>query len=163
MTKGELADRILKLLGVNTRLSEADPVEVADTLINLEDWMLAQNAVGRRLGWVKAADTSNPDPSEEAGIPDWAIMGVVNQMALYMAPYFEKQPNPVIVRNAQVGVQTIVNRTVEVQDVQYPRRFPRGHNSAHPYGPHYFHPEDRVRTNNDFLTDEGDDPITTTQ
>lgn len=162
MTKGELADRILKLLGINARMSEANPTEVSDTLINLEDWMLSQNAVGRRLGWVQAADTSNPDPAEDAGIPDWAVMGVVNNMALYMSPYFDKPANPVIARNASIGMQTIVNRTVEVQDVQYPSRFPRGHNAAHPYGPHYFHPANRVRTNNDFLTDEGDDPITTT-
>lgn len=161
MTKGELANRILKLLGVNTRYSEADPTEIQDTLINLEDWMLANNAVGKRLGWVQASDISAPDPNEEAGIPDWANMGVVNSMALYMAPYFEKQPNPVIARMASEGMRTIINRTAEVQPVQYPSRFPRGQAQANPFGPQYYHPENRIVTSNDYLTDEGDDPVTT--
>lgn len=160
MTKGELADRILKLLGVNTRMSEANPTEVSDTLIYMEDWALANNAVGRRLGWVQAADTSNPDPSEDAGIPDWSVMGVTNSMAVYMAPYFDKQLSPAIIRNATIGMQIIVNRTVEVQPVQYPRRMPRG-SSGHPFGPKYFQHTDRIVTHQDYLTDEGDDPITT--
>ena len=161
MTKGDLANRILKLLGVNTRLSEADPTEVADTLIYLEDWMLANDAVGRRIGWIQAADTSNPDPAEDAGIPDWAVMGVTNSAALYMAPYFEKQPNPLLQKHAALGMQTITNKTVEIQTVQYPGRFPRGHANDNTYGPKYYHPENRIVTHQDYLTDEGDEPITT--
>ena len=160
MTKGELANRILKLIGVNTRFSEATPDEVQDTLVNLEDWMLANNAVGRRIGWIQSADTSKPDPDEDAGIPDWSVMGVTNSMALYVGPYFDKQPNPIIARNATIGMQTIVNKTVEYQPVQYPRRMPRG-SSTYPFGPKYYHPENRVVTHNDYLSDEGDDPITT--
>jgi len=57
-------------------------------------------------------------------------------------------------------MQTIVNRTVEYQPVRYPRRMPRGH-STYPFGPKYYHPENRVVTHNDYLSDEGDDPITT--
>lgn len=159
MTKGELANRILKLLGVNTRFSEADPQEVQDTLEYLEDWMLANNAVGRRIGWIQSDGT--PDPGQEAGIPDWATMGVTNSVALYVAPYFEKQPNPMIQRSAQLGMQTISNCTVEVQDVQYPRRMPRGQANGSPWDFKYYHPENRVVTKNDYLTDEGDDPVTT--
>jgi hypothetical protein len=159
MTKGELANRILKLIGVNTRFSEADPQEVQDTLYNLEDWMLAHNAIGRRLGWVKSDGT--PDPDEQSGLPDWAVMGVVNNVALYIAPYFEKQPNQMLQRNAQVGMQTILARTVEYQDVQYPVRFPRGYANGGPWGWKFYYPENRVVTGGDYLTDEGDDPVTT--
>jgi len=159
MTKGDLANRILKLIGVNTRFSEATPDEVQDTLYNLEDWMLANNAIGRRLGWVISDGT--PDPSEESGLPDWAIMGVTNSMALYVAPYFEKQPNPMIQRNAQIGMQTITARTIEIQGVQYPRRFPRGHANGSPFDWTFYHPENRIVTSNDYLTDEGDDTVTT--
>lgn len=160
MNKGDLADRILKLLGVNTRLSSASPEEIQDTLINLEDWMLSNNAVGRRLGWAQSADPTAPDPDEEAGIPDWSVMGVVNAAALYMCPYFGKDPHPILIRNAKDGMRTIITRTVEVQDVQYPRRFPRGHANGSPYGWKYWPQADRIRTFNDFLSDEGDDPIT---
>lgn len=158
MTKGDLANRILKLIGVNTRFSEATPGEVQDTLINLEDWMLANNAVGRRLGWVQSDGT--PDPAEESGVPEWAVMGIVNSVALYVSPYFEKQVNPIIAKNAAEGMRVIMNRTAEVQPVQYPTRFPRGHANGSPFGPKYWPQEDRIITSNDFLTDEGGDPIT---
>lgn len=158
MTKGELANRILKLIGVNSRTSAADQEEVSDTLLYMEDWMTANSSVGKRIGWVESGDS--PDPNEETGLPNWSVMGVSNKMAEYIAPYFDKQVHPSIVRNGAIGMQIITNRTVEVQDVQYPNRFPRGHANGSPFGQKFFHQEDRIKTFNDFLTDEGDEPIT---
>ena len=160
MTKAELASRILKAIGVNTRTSDADPIEVQDTLKMAEDWLLANNAVGRRLGYV--VSDGEPDPTEETGIPDWAIMGVTYSVAEMACTYFEKQYTPSMARLAATGMRTIVNRTVEIQSVQYPSRFPRGQGNNTTYGPKYYHPENRVVTHQDYLTDEGDDPVTTT-
>lgn len=157
MTKRELANRILTLLGVNTRTSSAGSQEINDTLMHLEDWMLANNAVGRRIGWV----TGTSDPDEDAGIPDWSVMGVVNSMAIYMAPYFDKMVHPSIVANAALGMQAIMNETIEVQEMQFPAGFPRGQAASQPWGPQYFYPENRVVTGGDYLTDEGDDPVVT--
>lgn len=158
MTKGELAQKILKLIGVNTRFSEATPEELQDILGYMEDWMMSHNAVGKRIGYNQADGTVDPD--DEAGIPDWSVMGVTNSVAMVVAPYFEKPIHPGIQMSARIGMQTIANRTVEVQPVQYPFRMPRGHAQGSPYSPKYYHPADRIRTNNDFLTDEGDEPIT---
>lgn len=157
MTKRDLANRILKLLGVNTRTSSASPEEIEDVLMYTEDWMLSNNAIGRRIGWVHS--NGEPDPDQDAGIPDWSVMGVANSMAIYIAPYFEKVANPQIMLNAAQGMQTIAAMTVEVQPVQYPNRFPRGQANQAPVGPRYYHPENRIVTGGDFLTDEGDDPI----
>lgn len=158
MTKGELAQKILKLIGVNTRFSEASPEEVQDVLGYMEDWMMAHNAVGKRIGYNQADGTANPD--DEAGIPDWSVMGVTYSVAMIVAPYFDKPIHPGIPQAATIGMQTIANRTVEVQEVQYPSRMPRGHAQGAPYAPTYYHPSEWIRTNNDFLTDEGDEPIT---
>lgn len=159
MTKRELASRVLRLLGVNTRFSEANPQEIEDTIKYMEDWMLSNDAVGRRIGWVVSGDEVNPD--EESGIPDWAVMGVTNSVAEMVAPYFNKPVHSSILKNAAIGMQTISSMTVELQPMQYPRGFPRGTGSSTPYGPKYFHPENRIVTGGDFLTDEGDEPITT--
>jgi len=158
MTKGDLAQKILKLLGVNTRFSEATPDEQQDVLGFMEDWMLSQNAVGKRIGYNQA--DGSVDPDDEAGIPDWAVMGVTYSVAEMVAPYFDKQVHPGIPRAAALGMQTIANRTVEVQPVQYPNRMPRGKAQGTPYAPKYYQPADRIITSNDFLTDEGDEPIT---
>lgn len=158
MTKGELAQRILKILGINTRTSEASPEEVEDMLLYIEDWMSANSAIGRRIGFYLA--TGVPDPDDEAGIPNWAVMGVTNSVAKMVAPYYGKPADPTIISNAAAGMQTISARTVEVQCVQYPRNMPRGTGNKTPYGPNYYRQEDRIRTFNDYLTDEGDEPIT---
>lgn len=158
MTKGELAQRILKMLGVNTRFSEASPEEVADVLRYTEDWMTANSAIGRRIGWAESPD-DDPDPDADTGIPNWAVMGVTGSVAAMCAPYFGKEASPSILRNAANGMRTITARTVEVQEVQYPGRMPKG-NHSNPYWNKYYNPADRIRTNNDFLSDEGDDPIT---
>lgn len=158
MTKGDLAQKILKLIGVNTRFSEADPGEVQDVLGYLEDWMMAHNAVGKRIGYNQADGTVNP--GDDAGIPDWSVMGVTNSVAMMIAPYFEKQIHPGIAQSAMIGMQTITNKTIEVQPVQYPGRMPIGSAQRGPFDQRYYHPVQRIRTHNDFLTDEGDEPIT---
>jgi hypothetical protein len=158
MTKGELASRVLKLIGVNSRFAEADPSETQDTLKYMEDWILANNAVGRRIGYI--VSDGEPQATEDSGIPGWAVMGVTNSVAMYVAPYFEKMIHPAIPRNASMGMQTIANRTAEAEPVQYPGRFPRGQGNHGLYGAKYYHPYERVITHNDFLSDENDTPVT---
>ena len=158
MTKGELAQRILKLMGVNTRFSDASPEEIEDVLNYTEDWMLSENAIGRRLGWNQADGA--PDPEDDSGLPDWAVLGVTGSVAAIVCSYFDKQVTQGIMLAKNSGMNTINARTIEVQEVQYPRNFPRGQGNTSPWGPKYWHYGDRIQTFNDFLTDEGDDPIT---
>lgn len=159
MTKAELANRILTAIGVNTRTSSATQDEVQDTLKMAEDWLLSNNAIGRRIGYI--VSDGEPDPNEETGLPDWAVLGVVYSVAEMVCSYFEKQYTQSMMRIAAQGMQTISNRTVELQDVQYPRRFPRGHANGSPFAPAFNYPVNRVVTHNDYLTDEGDSPVTT--
>jgi hypothetical protein len=158
LTKGQLAQRVLKILGVNTRFSEADPQEVQDVLEYLEDWMLSNNGIGRRLGYIQNSGT--PDPDESSGIPDWSVMGVTMSVAMMVAPYFGKQVPQEVAMSASAGMQTINSRTIEIKPVQYPNRMARGSGNRTTYGPKYYHPADRIETFNDFLADEGDDIIT---
>lgn len=159
MKKKTLAKRILTLMGINTRLSAASPEEIQDVLGHTNDWMMAQNGIGKRIGWVINGET--PDPEEDSGVPDWAVMGIVNSMAIYLAPYFEKAVHPSWISNASVGMQTISNKTVEIQQVQRPRYFPRGSVNSGPWGNRTYQQENRIVTDGDYFTDSGDDPITT--
>ena len=158
MTKGELAQRILRLLGVNTRFTEADPGEVQDTLRYLEDWMTSENGIGRRVGWLFA--DGEPDPGDDSGVPEFAVLAITNNAALVVAPYFEKQVHPSIIRSAALGMQTIMARTVEAQEVPYPHRMPRGHANGSPYSRTFYPKTEYIRTDNDFLSDDEDEPIT---
>lgn len=158
LTKGEVAQRILKLIGVNTRFSSASPEEIQDTLQYTEDWLLANNAIGRRLGYVQSSGI--PKPEEESGLPDWSIMGVTNSIASYIAPYFDKQPHPDVAVNAAIGMQTIADETVDIATIQYPNRMPLGQGNRTTYGQHYYRKTDRIATDGDFLEDDGSEIIT---
>lgn len=160
ITKAKLADRIHKAIGVNSRFTEASPDQVIDTLTTVNDWMNSENGIGRRLGWIETPDDEDPNPSEETGIPPWSITGVVYQCAVLVAGYFGKVAAPHVIRGAASGMLTIQARTVEYQPVQYPNTMPRGTGNKSPWGPNYYNYCDRIQTSNDFLTDEGDDPIT---
>jgi hypothetical protein len=158
MTKGELASRVLKLIGVNTRTSEADPEEVQDTIAYMEDWMLANAGIGKRIGYNAASGV--PSAEDDSGVPDWSVMGITNSVAIYIAPYFEKNVHPSIMANAAKGMMVIESKTVELLPVQYPSRMPRGQANSGPYGRKCYKPSTRIQTENDFLKDEGGEAIT---
>ena len=110
-TKGNLAGKIHKALGVNTRFVEASPEQVLDTLETLNDWMLANDGMGRRLGWASNGDApANPD--QESGIPSWADQGVVYSVAQLVAGYFEKTITQTMIVGASIGMQTIADNTI---------------------------------------------------
>lgn len=158
MTKGELAQRILRIIGVNTRFTEADPIEVQDTLKYLEDFMTSENGVGRRIGWLFAEN--EPKQEDDSGLPEFAVMGITNSVAVMIAPYFDKKVHPSIQTSAARGMQTIAARTIEIQNVNYPARMPRGHANGSPYSKTFYQKQEYIRTDNDFLTDDEDEPIT---
>lgn len=159
-TKGKLASKIHKALGVNTRFVEASPEQVLDTLDTLNDWMMSNNAIGRRLGWVSNGDAP-ADPKEESGIPDWSELGVTYSVAQLVAGYFEKPITPTIITGASNGMQTIVARTVANYRVPYPNRMPRGTGNNTLYGNKFYRQSDPIITFNDLLEDDSDSVITT--
>lgn len=159
LTKGAIAQRILKMIGLNSRFTDASPEQVEDVLNYLEDWMNASNGIGTRLGYIQSNE--NPDPGEESGIPNWAVMGVTNAVAIMVCPYFDRAVHPSIVTNAAAGMRAIEARTIEMAEVQYPNRMPVGTgNRASVFGAKFYQPTDRIRTAGDFLSDIGDDIIT---
>jgi hypothetical protein len=158
ITKGDLAGRILKIIGINTRFTEAEPEQVLDVVNYAQDWFLAQNAQGRRLGWVVAG--GNPNLDAESGIPDWSILGSTYSIAIMIAPYFDKALSPAIQAVAADGMQVIVSNTVANETVQYPTRMPMGQGNRTTYTNRWFRQQDRITTGGDFLQDEGEDIIT---
>jgi len=155
ITKVELANKILKILGLNSRFTDAAPEQVKDVIGYAQDWFLSQNAQGMRLGWVIGDNVE-----DETGIPDWSIMGSTYSIAVMIAPYFDKNLAPSIHEMAAQGMQTITTQTIAFQRVQYPNRMPRGTGNQTTYTNKYYRQADRITTNGDFLEDEGGSIIT---
>ena len=159
ITKGKLAERIHKALGVNTRFTEASPDQVIDTLQTVNDWMNSEGGIGRRLGWVETDQGEDPNPEEETGLSPWAVQGVVYSCAILVASYFDKQASQAIYTAASSGMQTILARTAFVKRVRYPNGMPMGAGNKSPYGPNFYDYCEPIQTSNDFLEDEGGDFI----
>ena len=158
ITKSTLANRILRLIGVNTRFVEAAPEQVIDVLHYVDDWMMANDGMGRRLGWPQNDD---PDPDTETNLPNWAVMGVTNSVAVYVCPYFEKQIHPSLMINSAIGMQTISDNTVSNSTIQFPNTMPLGQGNRTTYGQRYYRKDDRISTEGDFLEDDSDSIIIT--
>ena len=158
ITKGTLANRILRLIGVNTRFVEAAPEQVIDVLHYVDDWMMANDGMGRRLGWPQ---NDEPDPDTLTNLPNWAVMGVTNSVAVYVCPYFEKQIHPSLMINSAIGMQTISDNTVSNSIIQFPNTMPLGQGNRTTYGQRYYRKDDRISTEGDFLEDDSDSIIIT--
>jgi len=158
ITKGTLANRILRLIGVNTRFVEAAPEQVIDVLHYVDDWMMANDGMGRRLGWPQ---NDEPDPDTLTNLPNWAVMGVTNSVAVYVCPYFEKQIHPSLMINSAIGMQTISDNTVSNSTIQFPNTMPLGQGNRTTYGQRYYRKDDRISTEGDFLEDDSDSIIIT--
>ena len=160
ITKSDLAKRIHNALGLNSRFAAPSPEQAQDTLTSVNEWMLANNALGRRLGWTADSPGVAPKPEDETGLPDWALLGVVNSCAMLIAPYFDKQPSPIIMEMAAQGMNTIIQRTVMIKPQQYPDRMPKGQGNRTTYSNRWYQQTDPIETFNDFLEDDGGEVIT---
>lgn len=157
-TKGQIAELAAKQLGISTRTKEASPEEIQDIVDFMESWAASTNAIGMRVGYTFE---ENPKSTTESGIPNWAERGFWSSIAVEMCPYFGRQATAEMIKAQRSGLQTITNETVMVKEYQYPERMPTGSGDPYRvYGQRYYRNADRIRTDGDFLEDEGGDTIT---
>lgn len=157
-TKGQLAEMAARALGVSTRTKSASPEEIQDIIHFMESWAAATNAVGKRVGY---SFEDEPSADTESGIPNWAEQGFWASTAVLMCPYYNKQSSAELIKAQMQGMQTITNETVMVKEYQYPDRMPVGSGDPYRiYGHRRFPKTDPIRTDGDFLEDEGGDTIT---
>lgn len=80
---------------------------------------------------------------DESNIPSYANRGVLSSLAIELAPSFGKQISRELKVKAQSGMETIMNKAVQPEEVQMPSSLPVGSGNkpwrSSGYGQEYFH------------------------
>lgn len=117
---------------------EAD--EYRDTIFALNTWMADLEARGVDLGY-----TTVDSLSDAVTVPDGAIMGIVSNLALLIAPQFGAVPSNELYRKAKRGMNTIYKLGQTIVDSEYPCTLPRGSgNNPSPFWGDNFYREEEV-------------------
>lgn len=126
-TKEAVVLRALRRAGLasSAMLLAPEPESTADGLQDLEDMMAEWEGDGVVTSY-RYTGSPQPQPSEESGLPDWAIAPVANNLAIRMMIDNQRPVAEEIKLLAYNGLQMIKSRLVEVPDLARRADMPRG-------------------------------------
>ena len=145
-TAGEVINDILLDLVVLGSDATMDPSETASTIRYINRYMTMQDAMGLSLGFTKITSVSDP-----ITIPDGAIMGLIKNVVLIMAPQFGAVISPVAIKAANDGLEAMENLGISVLESSMPCTLPIGSgNEWNGYNTQRFFPcgDDPILTEN---------------
>ena len=120
-TAGQLVTQILNEILVRESESPMQADEVQDVIFNMNVYMLAQSANGINLGYTSVSDTG-----DTITVPDGALMGIIANVAIMMAPTFSATVSPGLITKAQVGMRAMRKLGVSMSESEYPSTLPIG-------------------------------------
>ncbi len=123
---------------INTRASEAplEPDEIQDTIFHMNTYMFAQAADGVNLGY-----TAVNNLGDEVTVPDGALMGLIANVAIMMAPTFEAEVSQALASKAAIGYEAMLKLGVSMSEAEYPSILPRGSGNEQDWTDCHFYPE----------------------
>jgi hypothetical protein len=136
-TAGQLVTQILNEILVRESESPMQADEVQDVIFNMNVYMLAQSANGINLGYTAVADTG-----DTITVPDGALMGIIANVAIMMAPTFSATISPGLIAKAKVGMMAMRKLGVSMSEAEYPSILPIGSgNEGSDYDHDRFYPD----------------------
>lgn len=127
-TKGDLVLKALRKAGLysETTVTLAEPQDISNALIDLEDMMAAWQANGIELGYNFAPDNEKPTPHDESGLPAWAYEGVSLKLAVQMCIDNVIVPSDILLTAADNAYQTICISLTTIPSLARRSDMPRG-------------------------------------
>ncbi len=116
-----VAERALKLILVQAADAPLQADEYADFYSAMNDYMADLKGQGTDLGY-----TAVSAGSDLITIPDECIRGLIGNMAVEVAPDYEKEITPALNRMADNGLKTMRRIGRKRTQVAYPPTLPRG-------------------------------------
>lgn len=120
-TAGEVAQRALKKILVQSGDAPLQPDEYADFFEDMNHYMSALEATGIRLGY-----TNVDNVSDEMTVPPGAIRGIIANMAVEAASDYNVSVSPSLGRQAQEGLKAMRRLGQNLGRSFYPQNLPRG-------------------------------------
>lgn len=96
ITKGDVIDQALRMLGVYGIVLEPEPEDKDYCLNQLEMMITSWNGRGVNVGFILADNIFNASMSEEAGIFDTCMLTVTSNLAKLVCSYFNKSIPPLL-------------------------------------------------------------------
>lgn len=120
-TAGEIIERAFKRILVGGADAAPEPDEYADALEDLNSMMLSFEANGIRLGY-----TVVDNVSDDVTIPSSAILAVVSNLAVNIAPDYGVAVSPILADQANTGMKTLRKIALPRIATSYPDTLPMG-------------------------------------
>lgn len=119
------AAQVLKaaLQRILVQASEADlePDEYSDAMFAMNNYMLDLDASGVELGYTEVNNLA-----DEITVPTGALRGLIANVAIEIAPDYDGEVSPGLVKAAKEGLKTMETLGVSVPTSNYPGTLPVG-------------------------------------
>lgn len=135
-TVAKVAKASLQRILVQASEADLEPDEYNDWIFALNNWMLAHDADGIRLGFTEVSSLG-----DEITVPTGALRGIIAGVAIEVAPDYSGAVTPALVKAADEGLQTMRRLGAHIAQTQFPCTLPRGSgNTGYAYGSSRFYP-----------------------
>jgi P22 tail accessory factor. len=112
-TKLDLIKGALTEIGLSDYMFDLSADQLDQALTRLDLMMAEWGGRGIRLGYPLATSPSDIDAMVDAGIPDWARMAVITNLAIQLAPSFGKTVSRETSISATRGMNTLFSRSAK--------------------------------------------------
>ena len=119
-TARHFVERAMSRIGIKTAEIALEASE-AQTGLDLLNDMLASWEVVRPIGFTPVANLS-----DTVRAPRFANGAIIDNLAILIAPEFQKQPNPVLIATAISLLDNMRVALLDIGDVRYPSTLPLG-------------------------------------
>lgn len=126
-TKEAIVLRALRRSGIasSAMLLAPEPESIQDALIDLEDMMAEWERDGVACSY-RYTGQAFPQPSEESGVPDWAVAPIAHNLAIRILTDNQRPIPDQLMTLAFNGLEGIKSRDVDIPTLQRRYDMPRG-------------------------------------
>jgi hypothetical protein len=139
-TKRQIIEQALDEIGIADYQFDVQPEEQIRALKRLDAMMAQWESMGVRVGYNLPTNPDNSDPDKDSGLPDQVVEAVFINLGVRIAPSFGKTVSADTKAIASAAYQSLMNRSVQVPEMQYPSTLPRGQGNRRLWGRPTFFP-----------------------
>jgi len=125
-TAAQVLKSILQKILVQASEADFEPDEFSDAIFSMNNYMLALDAKGIRLGYTEVTNLS-----DNITIPTGALRGLIANVAIDIAPEYDGEITPGLVRMAKEGLDAMRELGVNITTSSFPSTLPVGSGNEH--------------------------------
>lgn len=137
-TVAQVAKASLQRILVQASESTLEQTEFSDFIFDMNNYMLALDAQGIKLGYTVVTGLS-----DEVTIPLGALRGLIANMAIEVAPDYDGEVSGALVKAAADGMNAMLQLGVIVGKSEFSGNLPRGTGAANGSSAHHRYYEDQ--------------------